>query len=36
VTKKWDRASEMQIDPQKTYRASTETFIGTFELELYP
>lgn len=32
----WDSPPEMQIDPQKTYRATIETDRGPIELELYP
>jgi len=34
--KKWNQPPEMQIDPQKQYRAIIETARGTIELELYP
>ncbi len=34
--KQWDGPPEMQIDPQKTYRATIETDRGAIELELYP
>lgn len=32
----WSRPPAMQIDPEKTYRATIETNKGTIELELYP
>ena len=32
----WDTPPEMQIDPNKTYRATIKTNQGTIELELYP
>jgi peptidyl-prolyl cis-trans isomerase B (cyclophilin B) len=35
-TKQWDSPPEMQIDLQKTYRATLETSRGAIELELYP
>ncbi len=31
----WDEPPQMQIDPQRTYRAVMETSCGTIELELY-
>ena len=34
--KQWSTPPEMQIDPQKSYRATIETPRGTIELELYP
>jgi len=34
--KKWDKLPAMQIDPQKTYKATIETGKGDIELELYP
>ena len=36
TVKQWDSPPEMQIDPQKTYRATIETNKGGIELELYP
>jgi peptidyl-prolyl cis-trans isomerase B (cyclophilin B) len=32
----WDKAPEMQIDLNKTYRVSMETTKGLIELDLYP
>ncbi len=34
--KQWDKPPAMQIDPQKTYKATIETGKGDIELELYP
>ena len=34
--KQWDSPPDMQIDPQKTYRATVETNRGEIVLELYP
>jgi len=31
----WDAPPKMQIDPNKTYRATMKTTRGTIELELY-
>lgn len=36
TVKQWDSPPEMQIDVQKTYRATIETDRGAIELELYP
>lgn len=36
MTKQWNTPPEMQIDPEKTYRANMETSKGLIELELYP
>ncbi|MBN2126728.1 MAG: peptidylprolyl isomerase [Deltaproteobacteria bacterium] len=36
MKRQWDAQPEMQIDPEKTYRATLETDRGTIELELYP
>ena len=36
TVKQWDSPPEMQIDPQKIYRATIETNKGGIELELYP
>ena len=36
MTKQWKTPPEMQIDPEKTYRANMETSKGLIELELYP
>jgi peptidyl-prolyl cis-trans isomerase B (cyclophilin B) len=36
TVKQWGSPPEMQIDPQKTYRATIETKRGPIELELYP
>jgi peptidyl-prolyl cis-trans isomerase B (cyclophilin B) len=36
TTKHWDRLPAMQIDSEKTYRATIETEKGVIELELYP
>jgi peptidyl-prolyl cis-trans isomerase B (cyclophilin B) len=36
TNKQWKNPPEMQIDPQKTYRAKMETSKGLIELELYP
>ena len=36
TVKQWDSPPKMQIDPQKTYRATIETDRGPIELELYP
>lgn len=36
TVKQWDSPPEMQIDLQKTYRATIETNRGPIELELYP
>ena len=33
---KWNSPPAMQIDPEKTYRATIETDKGSIELELYP
>ncbi len=34
--KQWSSSPAMQIDPQKTYKATIETTKGTIEIELYP
>jgi peptidyl-prolyl cis-trans isomerase B (cyclophilin B) len=34
--KQWSNPPEMQIDPEKSYRATIETSKGTIELALYP
>lgn len=34
--KQWDKPPAMQIDPQKTYKATIETSKGDIDLELYP
>lgn len=36
TNKQWKNPPEMQIDPEKTYRAKMETSKGLIELELYP
>ncbi len=36
TVKQWDSPPEMQVDTQKTYRATIETDRGAIELELYP
>ena len=36
TNKQWKNPPEIQIDPQKTYRAKMETSKGLIELELYP
>ncbi len=35
ATNQWNNPPEMQIDPEKTYRATMETKRGVIELELY-
>lgn len=35
ATNQWNNPPEMQIDPEKTYRATMETNRGVIELELY-
>jgi len=35
MTKQWKTAPEMQIDPQKTYKAHMETDKGTMVIELF-
>ncbi len=34
--KQWSSPPAMQIDPEKTYKATIETNKGTIEIELYP
>ena len=36
TVKQWDSPPKMQIDSEKTYRATIETDRGSIELELYP
>jgi len=36
TVKQWNSPPEMQVDPQKTYRATIDTERGPIELELYP
>jgi peptidyl-prolyl cis-trans isomerase B (cyclophilin B) len=36
AAKQWDRAPDMQIDPQKRYGATIETNRGNIELAFYP